>query len=49
MQALDKILLKYREDFQFKDEVGLCPNMEVKLELNDKTPFYKRPFPLKEK
>ena len=47
-QALYKILLKYREAFSFRDETGLCPTMEVKLELNDKTPFYIRPFPIKE-
>ena len=47
-QALYKILLKYREAFLLRDEIGLCPNIEVKLELNDKTPFYIRPFPIKE-
>ena len=31
--ALYKNLLKYRETFQFRDKIGLCPNMEVKLEL----------------
>ena len=43
-QTLYTILLKYREPFSWRDEIGLCPNMEVKLELNDKTPFYIRPF-----
>ena len=47
-QALYKILLKYRDAFSLRDEIGLCPNMEVKLELKDKTPFYIRPFPIKE-
>ena len=47
-QALYKILLKYREAFSLRDEIGLCPNMEVKLELKVKTPFYIRPFPIKE-
>ena len=46
--ALYKILLKYREAFSLRDEIGLCPNMEVKLELKDKIPFYFRPFPIKE-
>ena len=46
-QALYKILLKYRA-FSLRDEIGLCPNMEVKLEFKDKTPFYFRPFPIKE-
>ena len=30
------------------DEIGLCPNMEVKLELADTSPFFIRPFPIKE-
>ena len=47
-QALYKILLKYREAFPLRDETGLCPNMEVKLELKNKTLFYIRPFPIKE-
>ena len=47
-QALYKILLKYREAFSLRDEIGLSPNMEVKLELKDKTSFYIRPFPIKE-
>ena len=45
-QALYKILLKYREAFSLRDEIGLCPTMEVKLELKDKTPFYIRPVPI---
>ena len=47
-QALYKIVLKYREASSLRDEIGLCPNMEVKLELNYKTPFYIRSFPIKE-
>ena len=48
-QALFKTLLKYRGAFSLRDEIGLCPNMEVKLELNEKTPpFYIRPFLIKE-
>ena len=46
-QALYKILLKYRESSSNGDEIALCPNMEVKLELNDKTAFYIRPFLIK--
>ena len=40
--------MKYKEAFSLWDEIGLCPNMEVKLELKDKNPFYIRPFPIKE-
>ena len=47
-QALYKTQLKHREVFSLRDEIGLSPNMEVKLELKEKTPFYIRPFPIKE-
>ncbi len=42
------ILMKYREAFSLRDEIGTCPNIEVKLELKDKSPFFIRPFPLSE-
>ena len=45
---LYNILLKYREAFWLRDEIGLYPNMEVKLELNGKAPFYISPFPIKD-
>ena len=47
-QALYKILLKYREALSLRDEIGLYPTMEVTLEWKGKTPFYIRPFPIKE-
>ena len=45
---LKRIILKYRPAFSLRDEIGLCPHMEVELELTDKTPFFIRPFPIKE-
>ena len=47
-KSLYKVLLKYKEAFSLRDEIGLCPNMEIELELNDDTPFFIRPFPIKE-
>ena len=47
-KSLYKILLKYKEAFSLRDEIGLCPNMEIELELNDETPFFIAPFPIKE-
>ena len=44
-QDLYQILLKYRAAFPLRDEIGLCPDRDIKLELNDKTPFFIRPFP----
>ena len=47
-KSLYKVLLKYKEAFSLRDEIGLCPNMEKELELNDEMPFFIRPFPIKE-
>ena len=47
-KSLYKVLLKYKEAFSLRDEIGLCPKMEIELELNDDTPFFIRPFPIKE-
>ena len=47
-RSLYKILYKYNEAFSLRDEIGLCPSMEIELELNDETPFFIRPFPIKE-
>ena len=43
-----RTLLKYKSAFSLRDEIGLCPNMEVELELTDTSPFFIRPFPVKE-
>ena len=47
-RSLYKVLVKYKNAFSLRDEIGLCPNMEIELELNDETPFFIRPFPIKE-
>ena len=47
-RSLHKVLIKYKDAFSLRDEIGLCPNMEIELELNDETPFFIRPFPIKE-
>ena len=47
-EQLYKVLLKYKAAVSLRDEIGLCPNMEVELELTDTSPFFIRPFPIKE-
>ena len=47
-EQLYKVLLKYKAAFSLRDEISLCPNMEVELELTDTSPFFIRPFPIKE-
>lgn len=47
LEFLD-VLEKYKDAFSLRDEIGLAPNIEVSLDLIDKTPFYIRPFAVKE-
>ena len=47
-RSLYKVLMKYKDAFSLRDEIGLCSNMEIELKLNDETPFFIRPFPIKE-
>ena len=38
------ILYKYREAFSLRDEIGTCPNIEVEMDITDKSPFFIRPY-----
>ena len=46
---LVKIMIKYKKAFSLRDEIGTCPKIEVELELNDKRPFFIRPYSCTEK
>ena len=48
IRQVRKTILRYKKAFSLRDEIGLCPNMEIELELTDTTPFFIRPFPCKE-
>ena len=39
---------EYEDAFSLRDEVGTCPNIEVQVDVTDKTPFFIRPFHAKE-
>ena len=42
-------MLKQKKDtFSLRDEIGTCPYFEVKLQLRDDTPFFVRPYPIRE-
>ena len=45
---LYKLLYKYKKAFSLRDGIGLCQSVEVELELKDESPFFIRPFPIKE-
>ena len=46
---LMKILIKYRDAFSLRDEIGECPNLKADIKVIDESPFFVRPFPISEK
>ena len=45
---LMKMILKYREAFSLRDEIGECPNLIADIKVIDESPFFVRPLPLSE-
>ena len=39
---------KYKEAFSLRDEIGTCPNIEVDIEVTDRSPFFIRPYHTRE-
>ena len=47
----EEILTKveqFTDVFSLRDEIGICPFIEVHLKLKDETPFFVRPYPMRE-
>ena len=42
------ILFKYKEAFSLRDEIGTCPNIEVEIDVTDKSPFFIRSYHVRE-
>ena len=42
------MLYKYKEVFSLRDEIGTCPNIEVEIEVTDKSPFLIRLYHVRE-
>ena len=38
------LLYQYKDAFSLIDEIGLCPNIEIEIDVTDKSPFFIRPF-----
>ena len=38
------MLFKYKEALSLRDEIGTCPNIEVGIDVMDKSPFFIRPY-----
>ena len=34
------LVYKYKDTFSLRDEIGMCPNIEVEIDVTDKSPFY---------
>ena len=47
MEVMD-MLYKYKEAFSLRDEIGTCPNIEIEIDITDKSPFFIRPYHVKE-
>ena len=47
MQVGDMIY-EYKDAFTLKDEIGTCPNIEIDIDLMDRTPFFIRPYCVRE-
>ena len=43
-----EMLYKYREVFSLRDKIGTCPNIEVEIDVMDKSPIFIRPYHVKE-
>ena len=39
---------KYKDALSLRDEIGTCPNIEIEIDVTDKTPFFIRPYHVKE-
>ena len=42
------MLYMYKDGFSLRDEIGTCPNIEVEIDITDKSPFFIRPYHIKE-
>ena len=38
------LLYQYKDAFSLRDEIGLCPNIEIEIDVTDKSPFFIRQF-----
>ena len=43
------MIYKYKDAFSLRDEIGTCPNIEIDINVTDKTPFFIRPYHVREK
>ena len=46
-EVMDR-LYKYKEAFSLRDEIGTCPNIGIEIDMMGKSPFFIRPYHVKE-
>ena len=42
------MLYKYKDTFSLRDEIGTCPSIDAEIDVTDKSPFFIRPYHIKE-
>ena len=42
------LIYKYKDIFSLRDEIGTCPNIEVEIDVTEKSPFFIRSFHARE-
>ena len=42
------MLYTYKDAFILRDEIGTCPNIEVETDITDQSPFFIRPYHVRE-
>ena len=47
-QKLRNIIYDYKDIFSLRDEIGMCPNIKVEIDVTDNSAFFIRPFHAKE-
>ena len=36
------MLYKFKDTFSLRDDIGTCPNIEIEMDVTDKSPFFIR-------
>ena len=47
-KEVTNMLYRYKEAFSLRDEIGTCPNIEVEIDVTDKSPFFIRQYHIRE-
>ena len=45
---MGNLIYEYKDAFSLRDKIGICPNIEVEIDVTDKSPFFIRPFHTRE-